>query len=181
KLGSPRPFPGFVPAILRRTEGNGAGARALEALTAEGLCPECNGTRWSRAARALRLGQWNLPALLGLIFDELEQLAAPKGKLERGLPEEARSFAARLYDASAAFVSAGLGHLSGDRGMTTLSEGESRRSRLAALLRARGQGLGLLLDEPARGLHEEDVARLAGALAELKHRHTLIINEHRLS
>jgi excinuclease UvrABC ATPase subunit len=65
--------------------------------------------------------------------------------------------------------------------MTTLSEGESRRSRLAALLRARGQGLGLLLDEPARGLHEEDVGRLAGALAELKQRHTLIINEHRLS
>jgi excinuclease ABC A subunit len=181
KISSPRPFPGFVPTILRRAEGNGAGVRALEALTGEGPCPECNGTRWSRAARALRLGSWNLPALLGPTFDELKQLASPKGELECELPEEARSLAAGLHEASEAFVSAGLGHLSGDRGMTTLSEGESRRSRLAALLRARGQGLGLLLDEPARGLHEEDVARLASALAELKHRHTLIINEHRLS
>jgi excinuclease UvrABC ATPase subunit len=181
KINPPRPFPGFIPAILRRSEGNGAAARALEAMTAEGPCPECNGTRWSREARALLLGQWSLPTLLGLIFDELEKLAAPKGKLESGLPDEARALAAGLRAASEAFVSAGLGHLSGERGMTTLSEGESRRSRLAALLRARGQGLGLLLDEPARGLHEEDVARLASALAELKQRHTLIINEHRLS
>lgn len=181
KISSPRLFPGFVPAILRRAEGNGASSRTLASLIAVGPCPECNGTRWSRAARALRLGKWNLPALLGTIFDELEELAAPGGALKSGLPEAARPLADNLYTASKAFVAAGLGHLSGERGMTTLSEGESRRSRLASLLRARGQGLGLLLDEPARGLHEEDVGRLAVALAELKQRHTLIINEHRLS
>jgi excinuclease ABC A subunit len=181
KVSTPRPFPGFVPTILRRAEGNGAAARALEALTTEGPCPECKGTRWSREARALRLGQWNLPIFLGLIFDELEKFAAPRGELERGLPKEARSLAGSLQVSSEAFVAAGLGHLSGERGMTTLSEGESRRSRLAAILRARGQELALLLDEPARGLHEEDVARLAGALSDLKRRHTLIINEHRLS
>ena len=83
--------------------------------------------------------------------------------------------------AASAFVAAGLGHVSGERGMTTLSEGESRRSRLAALLQTRGEGLALLLDEPARGLHEEDVRHLAAALEKLKRRHTLIINEHRIS
>ncbi|HEX8089016.1 MAG TPA: hypothetical protein VF762_09200 [Blastocatellia bacterium] len=181
KVSSPRPFLGFIPAILRRVEGGGAAARALEALTVEGPCPECRGTRWSRAARALRLGQWNLPSLLGLTFDELAEIAAPRGKLEKGLLEDARPLAASLRVAAEAFISAGLGHLSSERGMTTLSEGESRRSRLAALLRAGGHGLGLLLDEPARGLHEEDVTRLAKALTELKRRHTLIINEHRLS
>jgi excinuclease ABC A subunit len=181
KISSPRIFPGFVPVILRRAEGSGTAARTLAALIADGPCPECNGTRWSRAARALRLGKWNLPTLLGTIFDELEKLAAPKGPLKSGLPEEAYPLADKLQTAAEAFVAAGLGHLSGERGMTTLSEGESRRSRLAALLRARGQGLCLLLDEPARGLHEEDVGRLAVALSELKQRHTLIINEHRLS
>jgi excinuclease ABC A subunit len=181
KVSTPRPFPGFIPAILRRAEGNGAAARSLEALTTEGPCPECKGTRWSREARALCLGKWSLPELLGLIFNELKKLAAPRGKLARELPKEAHSLATSLYAAAEAFVSAGLGHLSGERGMTTLSEGESRRSRLAAVLRAKGHGLALLLDEPARGLHEKDVARLADALGELKHRHTLIINEHRLS
>jgi excinuclease ABC A subunit len=181
KISLPRLFPGFVPVILRRAAGSGASARTLATLIADGLCPECNGTRWSRTARALRLGKWNLPDLLGTIFDELKNLAAPRGALKSGLPEEARPLAFKLHAASEAFIAAGLGHLSGGRGMTTLSEGESRRSRLAALLRAGGQGLCLLLDEPARGLHEEDVGRLALALAELKQRHTLIINEHRLS
>jgi excinuclease ABC A subunit len=181
KVNSPRPFPGFVPTILRRIEGTGASARALEALTVDGPCPDCEGTRWSRSARALRLDSWDLPFLLGLTFDEMSKMARPKGELERGLTDASLGLASNLWALSKAFVLTGLGHLAGDRGMTTLSEGESRRSRLAALLRARGQGLALLLDEPARGLHEEDVTRLAEAFSELKSRHTLIINEHRLS
>jgi len=181
KVSLPRPFPGFIPTILRRGEGNGAASRALAELISEGPCPDCEGTRWSREARALRLGKWNLPSLLALTFDDLKKEAGTKGTVTKGLSENARSLATRMHDAAEAFISAGLGHLSGDRGMTTLSEGESRRSRLAALLRTRGQGLGLLLDEPARGLHEEDVVRLASALAELKQRHTLVINEHRIS
>lgn len=181
KISLPRPFPGFIPTILRRGEGNGAAARALQSMISEGPCPECDGTRWSREARALRLGKWSLPSLLGLMFDELTKLAAPGDKLRRELPKEAHALANGLEAAADAFVSAGLGHLSGSRGMTTLSEGESRRSRLASVLHARGQGLGLLLDEPARGLHEEDVGRLAVALDTLKKRHTLIINEHRIS
>lgn len=181
KISLPRSFPGFIPAILRRGEGSGAAARALEPMISEGPCPDCEGTRWSREARALRLGKWSLPSLLELMFDELTKVTAPSGPLKRGLPKEAHSLREGLNASAEAFVSAGLGHLSGSRGMTTLSEGESRRSRLAAVLQARGQGLGLLLDEPARGLHEEDVARLAGALNDLKKRHTLIINEHRIS
>ena len=38
-----------------------------------------------------------------------------------------------------------------------------------------------MLDEPARGLHEQDVNRLSMALDKLKGRHTLIINEHRMA
>lgn len=180
KISSPRSFPGFIPAVLRRAEGSSASARSLEELTTEGQCPECNGTRWSREARALRLGEWSLSLLLGLTFDELKKITDKTAHLEDNLAG-VQSLAESLRTASEAFISAGLGHLSGERGMTTLSEGESRRSRLAALLRAGGYGLGLLLDEPARGLHEEDVARLVEALVGLKRRHTLIINEHRLS
>ena len=101
--------------------------------------------------------------------------------MEEKLPEPTRSLATGLHSAADAFVEAGLGHVSCERGMTTLSEGESRRSRLAALLQTRGEGLALLLDEPARGLHEEDVRQLSLALDKLKRRHTLIINEHRVS
>ena len=180
KVSAPRRFPGFVPEILRRAEGKGS-ASLLDDFVTEGICTECEGTRWSREARALRLGDWHIEDILALPFDKLRELASPEGDLEQQLPERSRSLAAGLYVAATAFVEAGLGHISADRGMTTLSEGESRRSRLAALLRARGEGLALLLDEPARGLHEEDVRRLAIALGKLKRQHTLVINEHRVS
>ena len=180
KISTPRRFPGFIPEILRRAQGKGSASR-LANLIVEGRCPECGGTRWSREARALRLGQWRIQEILDLPFGELRELARPGGPMDKKLPKPSRSLASALHVAAAAFVDAGLGHLSGERGMTTLSEGESRRSRLAALLRTRGEGLALLLDEPARGLHEEDLTRLSDALAKLKRRHTLVISEHRAS
>ena len=180
KLSTPRYFPGFVPEILRRADGKGSASRLAE-LVVEAPCSECGGTRWSREARALRLSEWRIQEILALPFDRLRELARPGGSMEKKLPEPSRSLAAGLHAAAAAFVEAGLGHVSSERGMTTLSEGESRRSRLAALLQTRGEGLALLLDEPARGLHEEDVRRLSVALEKLKRRHTLIINEHRVS
>ncbi len=180
KTSAPRPFPGFVPEILRRAEGKAPASR-LAGLVTDGPCPECGGTRWSREARALRLGHWRVNELLGVPFDELRELSKPEGPLEQALVGSSRPLAKALHVAASAFVATGLGHISAERGMTTLSEGESRRSRLAALLRTGGEGLVLMLDEPARGLHEEDVARLSTALASLKRRHTLVINEHRVS
>ena len=179
-VSAPRRFPGFIPEILRRAEGKGSASLLADFVT-ERFCTECEGTRWSREARALRLSDWHIEDILELPFDKLRELARPDGSLEQKLPEPSRSLAAGLYAAATAFVEAGLGHVSGGRGMTTLSEGESRRSRLAALLQTRGEGLALLLDEPARGLHEEDVTRLSVALEKLKRQHTLIINEHRVS
>ena len=180
KTSAPRPFPGFVPQILRRAEGQASASR-LARLVADGPCPDCRGTRWSREARALRLGHWGVHELLGLSFDELLELSKPEGTMEQALPDSSRPLTGGLHLAASAFVAAGLGHISADRGMTTLSEGESRRSRLAGLLRTRGEGLALMLDEPARGLHEEDVVRLSAALTSLKRRHTLVVNEHRIS
>ena len=180
KTSVPRPFPGFVPEILRRADGRASASRLASLLT-DGPCPECGGTRWSREARALRLGHWGVHDLLSLSFDELRELSKPEGWMEQALDRLSKPLAKRLHATASAFVATGLGHLSAERGMTTLSEGESRRSRLAALLRTRGEGLALMLDEPARGLHEEDVARLSAALRSLKRRHTLVINEHRVS
>ena len=180
KTSAPRPFPGFVPEILRRADGRACASR-LAGLVTDGPCAECRGTRWSREARALRLGHWRVHELLGFSFDELRELSKPEGSMERALAGSSRPLAKGLHVAASAFVATGLGHISAERGMTTLSEGESRRSRLAALLRTHGEGLALMLDEPARGLHEEDVARLSTALASLKRRHTLVINEHRIS
>src|ERR1700683_40253 len=95
-------------AILRRAEGSGSSARALAGMVTEGPCSECNGTRWSRAARALRLGRLNVASLLGLTFQDMRQWAEPGGSLELGLPDEALSLRSILHVAAEAFISAGL-------------------------------------------------------------------------
>ncbi|HET9227412.1 MAG TPA: hypothetical protein VFR31_12145, partial [Thermoanaerobaculia bacterium] len=181
RLSTPRPFEGFVPAILRRYgAGSTAGAR-LSHLVRQGPCPSCGGSRWSPQARALRVGDFGIADLLAAPFCELALLTQPGGPFARSAPKGASTMISLLHHQAKSFESVGLGHLAGDRGMLTVSEGESRRVRLAGLLTARGQGLGLLLDEPGRGLHEQDIAGLVESLRRLKQSHTVILNDHRLS
>jgi excinuclease ABC subunit A len=61
----------------------------------------------------------------------------------------------------------GLGHLTLDRTMPTLSRGESQRTRLAVVLAGRLDDLLHVLDEPTIGLHHTDLERLLNAIATL--------------
>ena len=61
----------------------------------------------------------------------------------------------------------GLGHLSLDRSMPTLSRGEAQRTRLAVVLAGRLEDLLHVLDEPTIGLHHRDLQRLLAAVASL--------------
>ena len=101
------------------------------------------------------------------------------GPFARAVPSEACALVRVIGHHAVAFVSVGLGHLTGDRGMLDVSEGEGRRARLAAVLNSRHAGLCMLLDEPARGLHDEDVQNMGDAIAGLARAHTVVMNEHR--
>ena len=61
----------------------------------------------------------------------------------------------------------GLGHLTLDRSMPTLSRGEAQRTRLAVVLSGRLEDLLHVLDEPTIGLHHTDLKRLLDAVASL--------------
>lgn len=179
KTSTPRRFEGFQSAIIERVNKRGVSAERLAYLVSNGACPDCLGSRWSAQARALRLAGYSIDQLLALPFEELSSLCTPGSDFSRKLPEQAMPYLKQLHRLTRSFVGAGLGHLSGDRGMLEISEGESRRLRLAAALDGHHSGLCLLLDEPARGLHDEDVDRLAATLAELRGTHSLIVNDHR--
>jgi excinuclease ABC A subunit len=179
KMSKPRRFDGFRSAILERVGKRGATAERLAFLVGEGPCPSCHGSRWSASARALRLGGHSIDQLLALSFAELSLRCAPDSTFAQVLPEDAAPYLAQLHRLAESFVGVGLDHISGARGMLEISEGESRRLRLAATLDGRHSGLCLLLDEPARGLHDEDVDRLSATLAGLRGTHSLILNEHR--
>jgi len=73
----------------------------------------------------------------------------------------------------------GLGYLTLDRPIPTLSGGETQRARLATHLGAGLLGVCYILDEPTVGLHPRDTDRLLAALRGLQARgNTLLIVEH---
>ena len=177
--GPPRAFRGFRPIILEKSEGATKTAGALAGYVDSVRCPACTGTRWSFQARALRVAGHGIADILAMTFDEVESLTAPQGALARSMPEQMRPPVASLHRHAQAAGLVGLGYLTVDRGMLDVSDGESRRIRLARVLDAGERGFCLLLDEPARGLHESDLSRLALALDRLRGRHTVILNSHR--
>jgi excinuclease ABC A subunit len=178
-FGEGRPFVGFRKIILDKSAAKTKIADQLAQYVETGPCDACGGTRWSRQARALRIGRHGIADILGMTFTETESFASPSGEFAGEVPPRARPLvqAIRRHAHSVALV--GLGYLTGDRGMLDVSEGESRRIRLARVLDAGESGLCLLLDEPARGLHEADLSRLTLALDRLRGEHTVILNEHR--
>lgn len=76
-------------------------------------------------------------------------------------------------------VDLGLGQLPLGMPTTQISGGESQRLRIAAALAKKAGSLICLLDEPSRGLSEQDIGRMLGSLRQLcNDGHTLVVVEH---
>ena len=73
----------------------------------------------------------------------------------------------------------GLGYLSLDRTLRTLSGGEAQRVALTSALGSSLVNMLYVLDEPSVGLHPRDVHRLIGAIQSLRDRgNTVVLVEH---
>lgn len=178
KMGRPMEFLGFRRAVVERAARNSSATKELKAFVGETSCPTCGGTRWSIQARALRVAGWSVDRLLSLPLASLQN-ETDGGTLIKKCPKDACPIVANVARSAGSLVSVGLGHLSGDRGMLEVSDGESRRTRLAGVLTSRLAGLILVLDEPARGLHEQDLVSLGDALLNATKLHTVVVSEHR--
>jgi len=135
----------------------------LEALLADRPCPACQGERLRPESRAVRLADMRLPEVSALPFDELQAWlqsavwgSGPAASLRSDLLRRLHSL-----------LDAGLGYLSADREMATLSGGEAQRLRLASALGGGLTGVTYVLDEPTQGLHPLDTARLGDVLRDL--------------
>jgi excinuclease ABC subunit A len=127
-------------------------------------CEVCEGLRFSRETREVKLHGYDAGSLLALTVDEAKAVFSQVGSLSR--PLEVLS-------------SLGLGYLTLGQGSHTLSGGEAQRVKLATELSGRGGGTLYVLDEPTTGLHVSDVERLVTVLQKLVDRgDSVIVVEH---
>ena len=144
------------------------GMKRVEKFLKEEICPDCQGTRLSAAARA--------PKLRGISLDKactmaLSELVAWVRGVPGSLPEEMRPMAERIceafLDTARQLMDLGLGYLALDRSAATLSTGERQRMQLARAVRNRTTGVLYVLDEPSIGLHPSNIVGLTGVMRDL--------------
>ena len=130
-------------------------------------CEACGGARLRPEALAVRVGGKNFAEVGRMeirdalaFFDALE-LADWQEPIARPMVEDVRRRLAYLVDV-------GVGYLSLDRSLRTLSGGEAQRVALTATLGSSLVDMLYVLDEPSVGLHPADVASLASAIERLQ-------------
>jgi len=141
-------------------------------------CPTCNGTRLRPEALAAQIAGKNIAEICALeirdclaFFRTLELTAWQR--------EVARTMLEQIHARLGFLDSIGLGYLTLDRSLRTLSGGESQRVTLTTALGSSLVNMLYVLDEPSVGLHPADVDRLAKAVIALRDRgNTVCVVEH---
>jgi excinuclease ABC subunit A len=141
-------------------------------------CPVCHGTRLKSESLATRIGGLNIAEVCRLktsdalrFFREL-QLDQAERAIGGSMLEQVQ---ARLRYLEAV----GLGYLTLERTLRTLSGGEAQRVALTSALGSSLVNMLYVLDEPTAGLHPQDTDRLIRAIAGLRDRgNTVVVVEH---
>ncbi|HJT91409.1 MAG TPA: excinuclease ABC subunit UvrA, partial [Mycobacterium sp.] len=153
------------------------------------VCPDCDGTRLSKAARSSKIKGRNIADVCAMQITDLADWV-------RGLDETGGT--ARAYGGAShargtvapllaglqhlldAFAEIGLGYLSLDRPSGTLSGGEAQRTKMIRHLGSALTDVTYVFDEPTIGLHPHDIQRMNDLLLQLRDKgNTVLVVEHK--
>ena len=141
-------------------------------------CPDCKGSRIRKDAAYVKIDGVSIIDLLFLQLDELQEKIQGLSLDERDLQignRLLREITARLDYLNRV----GVGYLTLNRKINTLSGGEMQRIRLATSLGSGLVGSMYILDEPSIGLHPRDTDMLISILEDLRDKgNTVIVVEH---
>ena len=141
-------------------------------------CPACGGARLRPEALGVRVAGRHLGEVAALTIDGLAAWLAAL-ELSAAQAERVGRLLERLRARVATATQVGLGYLSLDRQVRTLSGGEAQRIQLASALGGALTASLYVLDEPSIGLHARDVGRLLDVLRRIRDRgNTLVVVEH---
>ncbi len=141
-------------------------------------CPACGGSRLRPEALATRLGGLNIAEISALKIRDAVRLFR-----ELSLSDWERTVGRMMLDQVQARIgyldAVGLGYLTLDRTLRTLSGGEAQRVALTSALGSSLVNMLYVLDEPSIGLHPADMDRLVTAVLSLRDRgNSVVVVEH---
>lgn len=173
-------FEGVLTGMWRRfSEKSGQSAEADAYFYSE-TCPDCEGERLNSVSRKVTVAGKTIPELVNQSLEEMlqwtEQLATALDESSLFVTE---MFIEDLKTKLRRISKTGLGYLTLDRQMITLSGGETQRLRLASLLDSSLTGVLYVMDEPTMGLHPKDTAGLVTVMKGLRDLgNTVLVIEH---
>ena len=141
-------------------------------------CPTCEGSRLSPLARSVTVHGIDLGALCAQPLEGLDDTLA-EWSFTGSAAEVAAPLLSEVRQRVRFLAEAGLGYLTLERGVDSLSGGEGQRVRLATQVAGQLTGALYVLDEPSVGLHSRDTQKLIELLHRLRDRgNTVVVVEH---
>lgn len=141
-------------------------------------CSDCDGSRLSPSARAVLITGQSVADVAAmtvpgaLAFTEELTVSPENSRVADPLVAEVRSRLIYLAES-------GVGYLTLNRSMRTLSAGEAQRVALTAALGSSLVNTLYVLDEPTAGLHATDTRKIIGAVERLRDvGNTVVVVEH---
>jgi len=125
-------------------------------------CEACGGTRLNERARSTKIRGRDIGELCSMEIHDLIGFLAPIDS------PVALPILRKALVLLKAMDEIGIGYLSLDRPVSTLSGGESQRVKMARQIDCDLTDLMYILDEPSAGLHPRDTERLTGLLCKLR-------------
>ena len=180
-------YEGLIPRMYRSIINSEEGllhASVLNPMLTMGTCPDCGGTRLNEKIRSCKInGTWaSSPAKKdGLNIAEVTAMSISDCRqwietIENPLAEDIRR---ATVERLAALEEIGLGYLTLDRAIGTLSGGEAQRCKIAKYINSPLSDVMYILDEPSVGLHNHDILLMQKSIQKLKnHGNTVILVEH---
>jgi excinuclease ABC subunit A len=142
-------------------------------------CDQCKGQRLKPEALAYKVAARSVAELCSLPVAQLKRVLSEELSLDDRQQKIAHVPLDQLNSRLGFLELVGLGYLTLDRTLRTLSGGESQRTALTSALGSSLVNMLYVLDEPSVGLHPHDVEQLAKAIDTLKGRgNTVVIIEH---
>jgi excinuclease UvrABC ATPase subunit len=138
------------------------------------ICPDCNGTRLTEAARSSKIKGISIADACSMQISDLAEWV-------RGLDEPSVAPLLKgLRHLLDSFAEIGLGYLSLDRPAGTLSGGEAQRTKMIRHLGSSLTDVTYVFDEPTIGLHPHDIQRMNKLLLQLRDKgNTVLVVEHK--